>query len=219
MGLVKEAKRWSIASLYNQCGTGRDYVLITGFWNYIRCAIEIWSPVNDNAFILDSCWLIILNIQQNTMDVVSLKFDFWRNLLEIESKQYLLLEIQSRKFLLLEIQSRKFLQNSNLNEIIASGMIFLNIIFIDIFSLQFFVQHLNNWGKKDFKLTAFLKPWYGFIFIGWLATFLGEKLSFCEKSDPPFSLPFLFIKNSKTTYQKHHIHVNIQNLKKVLYFQ
>jgi hypothetical protein len=39
------------------------------------------------------------------------------------------LEIQSRKFLLLEIQSRKFLQNSNLNEIIASGMIFLNIIF------------------------------------------------------------------------------------------
>ena len=84
MGLVKEAKRWSIASLYNQCGTGRDYVLITGFWNYIRWAIEIWSPVKENAFILDSCWLIILNIQQNTMDVVSLKFDFWRNLLEIE---------------------------------------------------------------------------------------------------------------------------------------
>ena len=106
MGLVKEAKRWSIASLYNQCGTGRDYVLITGFWNYIRWAIEIWSPVKENAFILDSCWLIILNIQQNTMDVVSLKFDFWRNLLEIESKQYLLLEIQSRKFLLLEIEQK-----------------------------------------------------------------------------------------------------------------
>ena len=35
------------------------------------------------------------------------------------------------------------------------------------------------------------------------------------KSDTTFSSPFLFIKYSKTTYQKHYILVNIQNMKKM----
>jgi hypothetical protein len=43
--------------------------------------------------------------------------------------------------------------------------------------------------------------------------FLFGKFSFYEKSDTIFSSPFLFIKYSKTTYQKHHKHVNIQNMK------
>jgi hypothetical protein len=30
---------------------------------------------------------------------------------------------------------------------------------------------------------------------------------FYEKSNPTFSLSFLFIKYSKTTYQKHHLHI------------
>jgi hypothetical protein len=42
----------------------------------------------------------------------------------------------------------------------------------------------------------------------------GGDFYFIKKSNPTFSLPFLFIKYSKTTYQKHHIDVNIQNLKK-----
>ena len=65
------------------------------------------------------------------------------------------------------------------------------------------------------NLTAFLKPGYGFIFIGWKAHFFGGKFTFYEKSDPSFSSPFLFIKYSKTTYQKHTIHVNIKNMKKM----
>jgi hypothetical protein len=44
--------------------------------------------------------------------------------------------------------------------------------------------------------------------------FLGEK-SFYWKTDPTFSTPFLFIRYSKTKYQKHHIHVNIQNIIKL----
>jgi hypothetical protein len=44
---------------------------------------------------------------------------------------------------------------------------------------------------------------------------LGEKKSFLlEKTDPTFYTPFLFIKYSKTTHWKHHIHVIIQNVKK-----
>jgi hypothetical protein len=35
-----------------------------------------------------------------------------------------------------------------------------------------------------------------------------------EKNNPTVFLPFLFIKYSKTTYQKHHLHVNIQKLEK-----
>ena len=65
------------------------------------------------------------------------------------------------------------------------------------------------------KLTAFLKPRYEFIFIDWLAPFFFWKIFIYEKSNPTFSLPFLFTKYSKTTYQKHHVHVNIQNLKKM----
>jgi hypothetical protein len=72
----------------------------------------------------------------------------------------------------------------------------------------------------NLNLTAFLKPGYGFIFIGWKAHFFG-KFTFYEKSYPSSSSPFLFIKYSKTTYQKHtlktyiNIHVNIQNMKKM----
>jgi hypothetical protein len=43
---------------------------------------------------------------------------------------------------------------------------------------------------------------------------LGEKIIFINKTDPTFSTPFLFIKYSKTTHWKHHIHVIIQNVKK-----
>jgi hypothetical protein len=64
------------------------------------------------------------------------------------------------------------------------------------------------------NLTAFLKPGYGFIFIGWKAHLFG-KFTFYEKNDPSFSSPFLFIKYSKTTYQKHPMHVNIQNMTKM----
>jgi hypothetical protein len=35
-----------------------------------------------------------------------------------------------------------------------------------------------------------------------------------QKTDPTFYTPFLFIKYSKTTHSKHHIHVIIQNVKK-----
>jgi hypothetical protein len=45
-------------------------------------------------------------------------------------------------------------------------------------------------------------------------TFFFGKFLFYEKNNPTVCLPFLFIKYSKTTYQKHHLHVNIQKLKK-----
>jgi hypothetical protein len=44
---------------------------------------------------------------------------------------------------------------------------------------------------------------------------LGGKIIFIKKkTDPTFYTPFLFIKYSKTTHLKHHIHVIIQNVKK-----
>ena len=42
----------------------------------------------------------------------------------------------------------------------------------------------------------------------------GKKIIFIKKTDPTFYTPFLFIKYSKTTHWKHHIHVIIQNVKK-----
>ena len=42
----------------------------------------------------------------------------------------------------------------------------------------------------------------------------GKKIIFIKKSDPTFYTPFLFIKYSKTTHWKHHIHIIIQNVKK-----
>ena len=42
----------------------------------------------------------------------------------------------------------------------------------------------------------------------------GGGFLFYEKNNQTVFLPFLFIKYSKTTYQKHHLHVNIQKLKK-----
>ena len=43
----------------------------------------------------------------------------------------------------------------------------------------------------------------------------GKKIIFIKKTDPTFYTPFLFIKYSKTTHWKHHIHVIIQNVKKL----
>jgi hypothetical protein len=39
--------------------------------------------------------------------------------------------------------------------------------------------------------------------------FWGENFLFYEENNPTVFLPFLFIKYSKTTYKKHHLHVNI----------
>ena len=43
---------------------------------------------------------------------------------------------------------------------------------------------------------------------------LGKKIIFIKKTDLTFYTPFLFIKYSKTTHWKHHIHGIIQNVKK-----
>ena len=43
---------------------------------------------------------------------------------------------------------------------------------------------------------------------------LEKKIIFIKKTDPTFYTPFLFIRYSKTTHWKHHIHVIIQNVKK-----
>ena len=43
---------------------------------------------------------------------------------------------------------------------------------------------------------------------------LGKKSFLLKKTCPTFYTPFLFIKYSKTTHWKHHIHVIIQNVKK-----
>jgi hypothetical protein len=71
-------------------------------------------------------------------------------------------------------------------------------------------------GGKRFEVNCLskIKIW---VHIHRLAPlFLGKfSLIYKKKRDPTFSLPFLFIKYSKTAYQKHHIHVNIQNLKKM----
>ena len=83
-----------------------------------------------------------------------------------------------------------------------------------IFFFHFISLHNIRIIFINLNLTAFPKPGYGFIFIGWKAHFFG-KFTFYEKSYPSSSSPFLFIKYSKTTYQKHTIHVNIQNMKKM----
>jgi hypothetical protein len=43
---------------------------------------------------------------------------------------------------------------------------------------------------------------------------LGKKSFLLKKTYPTFYTPFLFIKYSKTSHWKHHIHVIIQNVKK-----
>ena len=64
--------------------------------------------------------------------------------------------------------------------------------------------------KEDFEVNCLYKTrWDSYPGIG------EEKKSFLlKKTDPTFYTPFLFIKYSKTTHWKHHIHVIIQNVKK-----
>ena len=70
--------------------------------------------------------------------------------------------------------------------------------------------------KKILKLTAFIKPWAIGVRLGKKSFLLKKKLT---QLFPHLSL-FFIIKYSKTTYQKHHIHVNMQNMKtNETYFQ
>ena len=62
--------------------------------------------------------------------------------------------------------------------------------------------------KEDFEVNCLYKSI-------WDSYPSARKKSFLlKKTDPAFSTPFLFIKYSKTTHRKHHIHVIIQNVKK-----
>ena len=67
--------------------------------------------------------------------------------------------------------------------------------------------------KEDFEVNCLYKTrsWQ----MGFISRHMwGEKIIFIKKTDPTFYTPFLFIKYSKTTHWKHHIHVIIQNVKK-----
>ena len=64
--------------------------------------------------------------------------------------------------------------------------------------------------KEDFEVNCLYKTrWDSYPGIG-----EGKKIIFIQKTNPTFYTPFLFIKYSKTTHCKHHIHVIIQNVKK-----
>jgi hypothetical protein len=75
------------------------------------------------------------------------------------------------------------------------------------------VQHQNNFYKFEFNCLSKTRIWVHIYRLE--GAFFFGKFTFYEKSDPSFSSPFLFIKYSKTTYQKHTIHVNIKNMKKM----
>jgi hypothetical protein len=65
--------------------------------------------------------------------------------------------------------------------------------------------------KEDFEVNCLYKT------RSWQMGFIsrhrwgGKKSFLLKKTDPTFYTPFLFIKYSKTTHWKHHIHVIIQN--------
>jgi hypothetical protein len=85
-------------------------------------------------------------------------------------------------------------------------------LFNFFFSLYFFAQHQNNFYKFEFNCLSKTRIW---VHIYRLEGTFFWKIYILWKSYPSSSSPFLFIKYSKTTYQKHAIHVNIQIMKKM----
>ena len=92
---------------------------------------------------------------------------YWNNIYE-----YLLLK---RKFKqLAQIKYNKAATSSSNNKtldnltvlLLATGMISLKITFLNIFPFNSLYSLYIIDKKKDLKLTAFIKPRYGFIFIG-----------------------------------------------------